>query len=202
MARPLVLTITESSEELQRRLQHETDARQQERLQMLYWLKQGLVHSRPQIAQLLHRNDSTITRWLNAYRQGGLQQLLAVKTPPGAARIIPPVVMAQLQERLQDPSGFDSYKAIVQWLRQKHQLEVAYPTVHRIVRYELGAKPKTLKKTSSPPPNLASGHRFPQAAALLLSRRELLGTAHAHRTASDVAGDSASRPLPIRRVFR
>ncbi|WNC30688.1 helix-turn-helix domain-containing protein [Thermosynechococcus sp. PKX82] len=82
MARPLVLTITESSEELQRRLQHETNARQQERLQMLYWLKQGLVHSCPQIAQLLHCNESSITRWLNAYRQGGLQQLLAVKTPP------------------------------------------------------------------------------------------------------------------------
>ncbi|WNC60499.1 helix-turn-helix domain-containing protein [Thermosynechococcus sp. QS41] len=62
------------------------------------------------------------------------KQLLAVKTLPGAARIIPPAVMAQLQERLQDPSGFDSYKAIVQWLRQEHQLEVAYPTVHRIVR--------------------------------------------------------------------
>ncbi|QEQ02214.1 helix-turn-helix domain-containing protein [Thermosynechococcus sp. CL-1] len=30
--------------------------------------------SRPQIAQLLHGNESTITRWLNAYRQGGLQQ--------------------------------------------------------------------------------------------------------------------------------
>ncbi|WP_399377359.1 winged helix-turn-helix domain-containing protein [Thermosynechococcus sp. JY1332] len=125
--------------------------------------------------------------------------------------------MAQLQERLQDPSGFDSYKAIVQWLRQEHQLEVAYPMVHRIVRYELGAKLKgprprhqqqtprateDFKKTSSPPPNLASGHRFPQAATLLLSRRESLGTAHAHRTASDGAGDSASRPLPIRRVFR
>ncbi|WKT81928.1 hypothetical protein QYC27_03790 [Thermosynechococcus sp. PP45] len=42
--------------------------------------------------------------------------------------------MPQLQKRLQDPSGFDSYKAIVQLLRQEHQLEVAYPTVHRIVR--------------------------------------------------------------------
>ncbi|WNC40793.1 MULTISPECIES: hypothetical protein [unclassified Thermosynechococcus] len=39
-----------------------------------------------------------------------------------------------MQKRLQDPSGFDSYKAIVQLLRQEHQLEVAYPTVHRIVR--------------------------------------------------------------------
>ena len=46
MARPLNITITESREELERRLQHETDARQQERLQMLYWLKRGLVKTR------------------------------------------------------------------------------------------------------------------------------------------------------------
>ena len=46
MARPLTITITESREELEHRLQHETDARQQERLQMLYWLKRGLVKSR------------------------------------------------------------------------------------------------------------------------------------------------------------
>lgn len=72
MTHPLLLTITERSEELQQRLQHETNARQQERLQRLYWLKLGLVRSRPQIAQLLHCSESTIPRWLNAYRQGGL----------------------------------------------------------------------------------------------------------------------------------
>ena len=76
MARPLNITITESREELERRLQHETDARQQERLQMLYWLKRGLVKTRQEIAHLLNRNDSTVTRWLNDYRDGGLRQLL------------------------------------------------------------------------------------------------------------------------------
>lgn len=74
MTHPLLLTMTESSEELQRRLQHETNARQQERLRKLYWLKLGLVRSRPQITQLLHRSESTIPRWLNTYRQGGLKQ--------------------------------------------------------------------------------------------------------------------------------
>ena len=70
MARPLNITITENREELERRLQHETDARQQERLQMLYWLKRGLVKTRQEIAHLLNRNDSTVTRWLNDYRDG------------------------------------------------------------------------------------------------------------------------------------
>lgn len=62
--------------------------------------------------------------------------------PFGAAHLIPPEVMAQLQARLQDPKGFESYTAIVQWLQQEHPLEVAHATVHRIVRYELKAKLK------------------------------------------------------------
>ena len=57
---------------------------------MLYWLKRGLVKTRQEIAHLLNRNDSTVTRWLNDYRDGGLRQLLEIKTAPGAARVIPP----------------------------------------------------------------------------------------------------------------
>ena len=142
MARPLSITITESREELEQRLQHETEARQQERLQMLYWLKRGLVKSRQEIAQLLNRDDSTVTRWLNDYREGGIRQLLEIKTAPGAARVIPPEVMEQLQARLAEPTGFPSYKAIWQWLRQECHIEVEYKTVYRIVRYELNAKLK------------------------------------------------------------
>jgi transposase len=142
MARPLIITIAESREELEQRLQHETNARQQERLQMLYWLKRGLVSSRQQIAQLLNRDDSTVTRWLNDYRAGGLSQLLEIQTAPGATRVIPPEVMAQLQARLAEPTGFSSYQAIWQWLRQECQVEVDYKTVYRIVRYELNAKLK------------------------------------------------------------
>lgn len=142
MSRPLTITIEESREELEQRLHHETKACQQERLRMLYWLKCGLVSSRQQIAQLLNRDDSTVTRWLNDYRAGGIRQLLAIKTAPGAARIIPPDVMAQLQTRLAEPTGFSSYKAIWQWLRQECQVEVDYKTVYRIVRYELQAKLK------------------------------------------------------------
>lgn len=71
MARPLLITIAESREKLEQRLQHETDARQQERLQMLYWLKCGLVSRRQQISQLLNCSEATATRWLNNYCRGG-----------------------------------------------------------------------------------------------------------------------------------
>jgi len=138
MARPLSSTITESHEELEHRLQPETDGRQQ----MRYWLKRGLVNRRQAIAQLLNRDDSTITRWLNDYRDGGLRQLLEITTAPRAARVILPEVMERLKARLAEPMGFPSYKAIWQGLRQECQVDVAYKTGHRIVRSELNAKLK------------------------------------------------------------
>ena len=49
--------------------------------------------------------------------------------------------MDKLKERLQDPKGFSSYKAIWQWVREQG-VEVAYTTVHRIVRSELKAQLK------------------------------------------------------------
>ena len=141
MARPLRIDITESLEELKHRLRHDPESRHHERLQMLYWLKQGLVSSRQQLSQLLNRTESTITCWLNAYRQGGLAQLLEVKTAPGKPRTLSPEMMEKLKERLQDPRGVSSYKEIWQWLREQG-VEIGYSTVHRIVRYQLKAKLK------------------------------------------------------------
>jgi len=202
MARPLNITITESREELERRLQHETEARQQERLQMLYWLKRDLVNSRQTIAQLLNRNDSTISRWLNDYREGGLRQLLEIQTAPGAARVIPPEVMERLKARLAEPTGFPSYKAIWQWLRQECQVDVEYKTVHRIVRYELNAKLKVprprhhqqapeaveqFKKTAPSPRGLTRVRWRGHPVALLLSGRKPMGIIDAERT-GDYAG--------------
>ena len=46
MARPLQLTILESREELEHRLDRQTTATGKECLQMLYWLKLGIVESR------------------------------------------------------------------------------------------------------------------------------------------------------------
>jgi hypothetical protein len=51
MARPLQVTIVESREELERRLDAQTTATGKERLQMLYWLKLGIVNTRPDLTE-------------------------------------------------------------------------------------------------------------------------------------------------------
>jgi hypothetical protein len=52
-----------------------------------------------------------------------------------------------LRDRLTEPHGFASYKAIWQWLRQEYGLAIAYKTVHKFVRYTLGAKLKVPRKS-------------------------------------------------------
>lgn len=54
MPRPVQLTIVESREELEHRLDRQTTATGKERLQMLYWLKLGIVNSRQDLVKLLH----------------------------------------------------------------------------------------------------------------------------------------------------
>ncbi|MDY7007302.1 MAG: helix-turn-helix domain-containing protein [Cyanobacteriota bacterium] len=109
---------------------------------MIYWLKTNQVLTRPELAKLLGRHESTITRWLTLYRVGGLKKLLEVKNAPGKTSKISGEILAGLQARLSEPMGFKSYGEIQNWLIEKYQVQLAYKTVHKIVRYKLKAKPK------------------------------------------------------------
>jgi transposase len=142
MSRPFTIEITESETDLKKRLQHAREAIHKEKLQMLWWLKSGQVSQQQEIGQRLGRDTSTVTRWLQKYRQGGLVELLQINKAPGNERKIKGEVLADLQQELQNPEGFSSYGAIVEWLQQKHGLTVEYGTVYATVRYLLGAKLK------------------------------------------------------------
>jgi transposase len=101
MARRLVLEIAESAEYLEKSLKQAKSAAQKERLQMLWWLKTGQVKEHQQLSERLGRAPSSITRWLNKYRQGGLSELLTITTAPGAPAKIQGEALEKLQQRLQ-----------------------------------------------------------------------------------------------------
>lgn len=142
MGRPFIIEITESEANLKKRLQQAREAIHKEKLQMLWWLKSEQVTQQQEIGKRLGRDKSTVTLWLQKYRQGGLVELLQINKAPGNERKIKGEVLADLQQRLQNPEGFSSYGAIVEWLEQKHGLVVEYGTVYATVRYLLGAKLK------------------------------------------------------------
>lgn len=149
MAGRLKLAITETEEYLEKSLKQAKSGSQKERLQMLWWLKTGQVREHQELSRRLGRAPATITRWLFKYRQGGLSQLLAVKTAPGAAPKIQGEALEKLQARLKSEEGFRSYGEIVEWLVQECQLVVKYHTVNRFVRQKLNADLKVPRPVSS-----------------------------------------------------
>ncbi len=106
---------------------------------MLWWLKTEQVTQHQQLATRLGRNPSTITRWLQKYRQGGLSQLLEVKTAFGQTAQLTPEALAGVQKRLASETGFNSYGEIVSWLKTEYELEMNYATVYYWVHYRLKA---------------------------------------------------------------
>jgi transposase len=120
MSRPFKIEITQSEEELKKRLQTAREGNQKEKLLLLWWLKSGQVSEQQEIGKRLGRDTSTVTRWLQKYRSGGLSSLLEIKKAPGATRKMSAQVLAALKQELETGKGFSSYGAIVEWLEQEH----------------------------------------------------------------------------------
>lgn len=149
MARRLKLEIAETAQYLEKSLKQAKSASQKERMQMLWWLKTGQVHEHQELSKRLGRSPASITRWLSQYRTLGLNQLLEIKTAPGAEPKIQGEALEKLQERLKSESGFGSYGEIVDWLKQECSLDLKYNTVNRFVREKLVAKLKVPRPVSA-----------------------------------------------------
>ncbi len=94
------------------------------------------------MAQLLGVNRDTVGRWLAAYTRGGIPQMLTIAKAPGKPPLLSKAIQQALRDRLAQPQGFASYKAIWHGLQQEYGVPLAYQTGHRFVRYTLRAKLK------------------------------------------------------------
>ncbi len=149
MSRPFKVEIIETEEELKKRLQTARLGSQKEKLQMLWWLKSGQVKEQQEIGKRLGTDTSTVTRWLQKYRLGGLCSLLEIKNAPGATRKMrSDKAIAALKQELETGKGFSGYGAIVEWLEKKYGEKIEYGTVYGWVRYRFGAKLKVSRPRS------------------------------------------------------
>jgi transposase len=137
------IEITESPETLKKLLKNASTLQEKERIQTIYWLKTRTVETVKQIAIMLGRNRVTVQKWLRKYRSGGLNLLLEPnKNLGGRPSSIPPDIIEKLKEELSNPEGFQSYGEIQLWLKTCFDIDVAYRTVHELVRSKLKAKLK------------------------------------------------------------
>ena len=148
MGRAFKLEVLESEEELKERMKGARTARQKEQLQILWWYKSGEVVEQQELAKRVGRDTSTVSRWLQRYRNGGLASLLESKVAPGQARQLTDDALTGLKARLQSPQGFHSYGEIVDWLNETYSLSLKYPTVYYWVHYRLKAKLKVPRPCS------------------------------------------------------
>ena len=59
MGNKFQVEVNESVEELKHRLHHAVTSSTKERVQMLYWIKQGAIATRKELSQKLGRDEST-----------------------------------------------------------------------------------------------------------------------------------------------
>jgi transposase len=139
MANKFQVEIQETLEELEHRLQRAITAVSKEKLLLLYWIATKTIKTREELARMLKRDESTIYRWLRAYKQGGITELLTVKKAPGKTPHIPPEVREKLIKKLQEPEGETSYGKLQIWLEKECGIKVSYKVVHDLVHYKLKA---------------------------------------------------------------
>jgi transposase len=139
--------IKETADELARMMKAQPDPRLRQRLHCLYLLKSGQARTILQVAALLGVGRNAVGSWLATYKQGGCQQLLLRKKPSGRPPTLDPATKQKLRDKLREPQGFAGYAAIQAWLLAECQVQINYKTLHKVVRYELQARPKVVRPT-------------------------------------------------------
>lgn len=141
--------VKETSEELEAMMRKHKDLKLKPRLRKLRLLKGGKAKTRQQVADLLGVHRNTVGRWLESYELSAIEGLLSIKStaPKRGQRTIGHSAYEALKKRLEEPKGFSSYKEIQHWLYENWALSINYMTLHRVVRYRLGAKPKVARKS-------------------------------------------------------
>ena len=149
MGRTLKVEIKETERTLKQLLHQQKSGRLRERVQVLYGLKTQQVPSALAAAILIGRDYSTVKRWLRIYRHQGIHELLRLHSGGGKSLSLTPEILAALEQQLQQPQGFDSYKAIQIWLKQTYGRELLYSTLQNLVHNRLKARLKVVRPQST-----------------------------------------------------
>ncbi|CDM94754.1 MAG: helix-turn-helix domain-containing protein [Limnospira sp. PMC 1291.21] len=108
------------------------------KVKALYLLKSNKVSSITKLAVVLGVNRITIHRWLNRYKQGGIDRLIFNEYKKGRRQKIPPDALQELKYKLtRQDSGFKTYCDVQSWLQEKYGLQVSYNVVYATIRYRL-----------------------------------------------------------------
>ena len=138
MAKQIDITITETVEELKSLIRLESNAKKNSRLRALYLVKTGQVTYKNHLADLLGYNRTSVREWFEKYEEGGLDSLMEIGTSPGRTSHITDEMAEALQQKIV-ANAFENYQDVVDFIKEKFEVELPYNTLHRFIHYKLGA---------------------------------------------------------------
>ena len=97
MSGVIKIEILETEDDLKLMLKSNPRPRIKERIQALYWLKMEKVQTTLDIAQLLGKHRTTVSRWLTLYRTGGVDAL-TTKPPKRKVLVVIPNLVYQYKK--------------------------------------------------------------------------------------------------------
>ena len=90
-----------------------------------------------------------ISNWVKRYVTRGLYGFLNMDYRGRKGKsIIPEEVIEDINIQLGNQEGCGSYSEIQEWMKNEYGIDVAYSTVHKLVKYELHASPKVVRPVS------------------------------------------------------
>lgn len=132
--RPLTLTWQETAEELYQRYRQETNRHRRDRLQVLWLVRVGKTLT--EVSQVVGVPYSTVKRWMDWYRQGGLDAVLR-RTPGYAASGVGAYLSAEQQTYLRreaDQGAFRTAGEVQRWIQQQWGISYTRKGVYSLFR--------------------------------------------------------------------
>jgi len=111
-------------EEVKEAFLRESDVKRRRKLQTIRLGFSG-EHSTEEIAQIAGCSKSSVTKWVRAYREGGMDGLLQTNYGIGRPASLNEAICSELLEGLRS-GRWKRTKEIRKWLQQKHGVELSY----------------------------------------------------------------------------
>lgn len=148
MGKTAYIDIKESISELKTLLGHKTSLKKEKRLKSLLLIKSGKFKTRQQVADCLFVHIRTLERWLNNYKEGGIEQMIADKPKNKGSKIITSEMHNALSNRVNDPENpFLGYWDAQDWIKEEFGVDVKYQRIREYLIQHFKTKLKTPRKS-------------------------------------------------------
>lgn len=143
-----LFVISESTKELQKLYYNQKRVHLQKRVKALLRILNNDDNSRQDLSNYLGVHLRTLERWMNRYKEGGLDGLLNDSPRREGSKIITSEIHKGLSKRVNDPhKSFLGYWDAQQWVKSEYNVDINYHTLRKYLIQHFGTKVKSPRKS-------------------------------------------------------